>query len=229
MVVILSLLTGLVLASSEIVVHVDSSGKSTFLGSSDSDVPLPLGVTSIDGKVRGISYDLTSKVGSVWNFSLSIDNSEIQVFLPRNVIIKSTNGEVSTSVRNIVVYSQGSVQITYVFDDEKTFLLLIIIISALIIISLSYYYFSKGKVFLKPVNNRRLTRDKKISIIEPTLNSSERLLIGIIKDKKRISSSYLRILSSIPKSSFFRVLQELEKKGLIVRKGEGKNKIIELA
>ena len=40
--------------------------------------------------------------------------------------------------------------------------------------------------------------------------------------------SHLRKLTYIPKASFSRHIQELEKKGLINRSGEGKNKFVEI-
>jgi len=67
-----------------------------------------------------------------------------------------------------------------------------------------------------------------IEIIKKTLSERENLIIDKLKEVKEIKQSRLSKLTEIPKASLFRHLIQLEKKGIIKRTGEGKNKIISL-
>ena len=67
-----------------------------------------------------------------------------------------------------------------------------------------------------------------MEIIKQVLSDREKLILDKLKETGKIKSSYLRKMVDIPKASFSRHIQELEKKGLVKRIGEGKNKIVEL-
>ena len=54
------------------------------------------------------------------------------------------------------------------------------------------------------------------------------MILDKLKETGRIKGSYLRRACEIPKPSFYRHILELEKKGLVKRSGDGRNKFIEL-
>ena len=54
------------------------------------------------------------------------------------------------------------------------------------------------------------------------------MILNKLKETGRIKGSYLRSMCDIPKPSFYRHILELEKKGLVKRSGDGRNKFIEL-
>ena len=61
------------------------------------------------------------------------------------------------------------------------------------------------------------------------MNERERNIIDKLKETGKIKGSQLRRMLEIPKASFSRHIQELEKKGIVKRTGEGRNRFIELA
>jgi uncharacterized membrane protein len=224
-------------AVSEVVIHIDETGRASFYGTSDTPIVLPDGVSLNNGRISGSTALLTSKSGNVWSFSISLPDSEIELFLPKDAVIISTNGEISATIRNIVVYSQDDLRVDYTLNTNSSALVAIIIILILAVLAAtSFYLFVARKKItqlvrqIESASKRKFVSNKesRVDIIAGVLNDKERTIISILKDKKRINSSYLRKLSGMPKSSFFRNLTDLEKRGIIKRSGDGKNKIVEL-
>ena len=215
-------------------IYVDETGEALFLGETEQQIKLPDGVKLENGEINGETPNLTSKQGELWMFEYSLENAEMNIILPDGAVIKELNeGEIGIEDNQISIYAKENISVSYIIEKQKEsfnwyFLTGVILIFVLVIIC-SYFKLKKNEKIEK--NKPKLKKTKKpdkLEIIKDTLNERERIIIEKIKEKKQIKSSILRKLCDIPKASFSRHIQELEKKSLIKRTGEGKNKIISL-
>lgn len=217
-------------------IYVDKIGDSLFLGETDSEnVQVPAGVSLKNGKINGITHGLTTKEGDLWTFQYYLLNSEINVVLPPGAVIKNvSNGEIYLdSNKQIAVFVDEGVKIEYNIEDTKQSLFSMFLVPlyalglVLLIIVISYgvNYVMSYKSKLK---KEKVEVKEKLEVVKSVLNERENLIINKLKELGKIKSSLLRKQCDIPKASFSRHLQELEKKGLIKRIGEGKNKFVEL-
>lgn len=204
-------------------IYLDETGEALFLGETLEQPIFPGGIDLNNDYIAGTTQELTSKQGELWTFSYSLDNSEINIILPKYAIIKDiSNGEISVEKNQMTVYASGSVSFDYIieeYDESQVVLFWIVTILTipLIILFIIYKFKRKSK---KPQD--------KLEIIKGVLNEREKLILEKLKQQKQIKSSTLRKLCDLPKASFSRHLQELEKKDLIKRTGEGRNKTISL-
>ena len=226
-VVVVALLCVNLASATDLLIHVDNSGNALFLGSTQENISssLPAGVSVINGQINGQTSSRTSKSGDVWTFSYFLQNSNIEVFLPKGARITNTNGEVYISNDQIVIYNENQISVSYIIDENissggSSKLALIALIILIVAGGVIYYY--RKKII------KKIGKPEKINVIQSVLSERENKIVETLKEKGRIKSSYLRKLSGIPKASFFRHIQELEKKGIIERSGEGRNKFIEL-
>lgn len=209
-------------------IYLDDGGDALFLGYSDVlDLELPSGVEiNENGEVSGVTSDLTSKDGSSWMFSYFLEDSEMNVFMPEEILIEEiSGGEIYLDNGRIVVIVDNGLDVSYTFrgggDDLKLGIWLIVIL-LVVLVFLSVYFVTKKR------GKKIKEKNEKLEIVKEVLNEREKLIVEKLKKTGKIKSSYLRRLCDIPKASFSRHLQELEKKGLIRRDGEGKNKFVEL-
>ena len=225
-------------ASTYLNIYVDSSGNAEFLGETsetNATLALPAGVSIADGKVRGTTSALTTKNGELWTFSYSLSNAEIRAILPEGSAIENlNNGEISLERNRIAVYFQGSNSINYKIEEQSTSnstLILYLVVAVIIALALVLYFFRKKLSSLlqpKIIYKKSKKKESNIGSIKHMLNDRENLILEKLKQTGKIKMSQLRKLSEIPKASFSRHVQELEKKKLLTRTGEGKNKFVEL-
>ncbi len=212
-------------------IYVDETGEALFLGETSKQIQLPEGIEIENGEIIGSTQTLTSKQGELWKFEYSLEDSEINLILPKGAIIKELGeGEIGIEDNQISIYVKDSVSVTYVIEEQKdsfNWTILIGTTGLILVIVLILIYFKSKKKLKKP-EKPKLKKQDKLELIKDMLNEREKLIIERLKEKKQIKSSILRKLCDIPKASFSRHIQELEKKGLIKRTGEGKNKIISL-
>ena len=226
-------------ASTYLNIYIDSSGNAEFLGETsetNATLTLPSGVYIADGKVRGTTSALTTKNGELWTFSYSLSNAEIRAILPEGSAIENlNNGEISLERNRIAVYFQGSNSINYKIEEQSTSnstLILYLVVAVIIALALVLYFFRKKLSSLlqpKIIYKKSKVKENKISSVKHMLNERENLILEKLKQTGKIKMSQLRKMSEIPKASFSRHIQELEKKKLLTRTGEGKNKFVELA
>ncbi len=204
-------------------IYLDETGEALFLGETNEQLSLPGGVEINNEEIKGATQELTSKTGEVWSFSYFLNGAELYVILPEGAVIKSlNNGEIGLEKKQFSVYSKNNVEFEYTIEavSESYFYILIIV---LIAIGLFFGYINRKKLGFKKQDNTDKTK-----IVENLLNDREKLILSEVKKAGKIKSSQLRKTCDIPKASFSRHLQELEKKKLIKREGEGKNKVVEL-
>lgn len=214
-------------------IYIDEAGNAEFLGESEDSIILPEGVSINEGKIRGSTQDLTIKYGDIWKFSYFLSESEINVILPENSAIKnSTALEIYLKRGKFVLYSQDSISVEYSIERENSSFLIFWIILIILVLIFLYFAYFRNIIFKKQTylhsSNAQSSRRNKIEIIKSVLNEREKLIIDKLKETGKIKMSYLRRMSNIPKASFSRHIQELEKKKLIERSGEGKNKFVRL-
>ncbi len=207
-------------------IYIEENGIATFLGETSESLQLPENISIEQGIIKGSTQLLTNKQGELWNFSYTLKSADINLILPKNVILKSIsnlNAEISIEKDQISIYSKDNIEITYTIkeDNNLSFPLLIPIIALLIIILSSTYYLIK-------INKKNYKGQDKLEIIKQILSKRENLILENLKKAGKIKSSYLRNLTQLPKASFSRYIHNLEKKFLIKRSGEGRNKFVEL-
>jgi len=218
-------------------IYIDSSGTADFLGeTNETNLSLPSGISLQNGKITGTTQTLTTKDKDTWKFTYFLRNSEIKAILPEGATVKKiTTGEVFLERDRISVYFLNGATIFYTVSDvpiseslsnNNSALLMVLII---IIIAGAFYYWFKlrKKPAAKNTNNKPKKVDK-LGIISQVLNDRDKLIIDKLKTTGKVKMSHLRKLCDMPKASFSRHVQELEKKRLLKRSGEGKNKFVEL-
>lgn len=233
----------LVSGQSNIIITLDEGGVATFLGNGTNYSALPEGVLYKNGTIEGSTSTLTKKNDETWSFSFFLRNSSLEVYLPEAAVVKDLEGELSVNDRQqIKVYANNTIKVSYVLPTESLlalankkkndiFLLSVIfagLIAGILIFGREYLHKQLQVLTKKKRPNKEKDTNKKFTLITQLLNSKENQILSILRERGPMKSSYLQRMSQIPKSSFFRNLQELEKKRLITRFGGGRNKIINL-
>ena len=203
-------------------IYIEENGEAIFLGETSESLNFPNGVNLENGIIMGSTQELTSKQGSIWTFSYSLEGADINVIFPESAtLISISNGEISIDNNKISVYTKSPIEATYTIGTTNKFpYILFIVILILLILLIIFYYLRRKKKKIKETN--------KLEILKQVLSDRERLILDALKKSGKTKSSYLRKLTELPKASFSRHIQELEKKKLIKRSGEGRNKFIEI-
>ncbi|NCN98762.1 hypothetical protein COU62_03320 [Candidatus Pacearchaeota archaeon CG10_big_fil_rev_8_21_14_0_10_35_219] len=220
------------LAYTSLNINLDDTGNALFLGQSDESAieGLPSGINYDNEKLWGETMELTSKTEEIWNFSFSLTDSEMQVFLPEGARVLNTNGEISLSKDKIVIYGVGYVEVDYVIEasniGDNSNLGLLVILTILVIVVV-YLLVKEGHRTRKERTHKDEKNDK-IKAVQGILNEREKWILEKLKETGKTKSSYLRRKTEIPKASFSRHIRELERKGLVKISGEGRNKFVEI-
>ncbi len=207
-------------------IYLEENGEAVFLGETSENLQLPDNIFVEDGIIKGSTQLLTNKQGELWTFVYELDGAELNLILPKNAILKSLsnqNSEITIIKDQISIYARDEIGITYTIQENnnQTFPLIIPIITLLIIILFSAYYLIK-------INKKKYKGQDNLEIIKQVLSERQKLILENLKKAGKIKSSYLRALTQLPKASFSRHINELEKKFLIKRSGEGRNKFVEI-
>lgn len=213
-------------------IYLDENGEALFLGETDETLSLPKNVELNEGIINGATQELTLKNGEIWEFSYSLKSSEIYVVLPEGAVIKELNeGEIGLEDNKLSIYNKEKIEVKYTIngkEDNSQNILLIILVGIIILIFAYYFIKLKNKKSKKISKNVKQKKENKIEIVKSLLNEREKLILSRLEKTGKIKNSQLRKICEIPKASFSRHIQELERKKLIKRSGEGKNKFIEL-
>ncbi len=225
-------------------IFLDEKGEAIFLGETDENLTefLPAGINLENGEITGFTSALTNKIGEFWEFSYSQQGAEMNLILPEGALIKDlSNGEISIQEDRISVFFSNQVLVKYTIEKSQiqerkpiNIPILIILIAILIILMVYIINYSKREKKKEEQKENQIKLKKKrekkekLEIIKQVLSEREKLILGKLEETGKIKSSYLRKMTEIPKASFSRYIQELEKKDIIKRTGEGKNKFVEL-
>ena len=183
----------------------------------------------IGNKIIGETQELTSKQGGVWDFALNFgDYESIDIIIHFPDEVKSITN-IQTQLENSVNFGDEvsisildnnkpiALSVDYEIESSNSSLdYLFYIILVLVIIALISYILLKKRNTLK-----------KMDVLMPLLNENEEKIVNLLM-KKPMRQKEIRKQLEIPKASFARYMINLEKKKIITREGEGKNKIVRL-
>ena len=206
-------------------IYIDETGEALFLGETNEQFSLPQNI-EIKGKdIIGKTQSLTNKQGELWSFSYSLQGAEFYIVLPKGSVIKEiSDGEISVKNKQISIYSKDRIEVSYIIEKENKFNYWTIL-PLILIITLGFYFY---RLMYNKKKEKKADKKSNLEIIKQTLNEREKKIIDKLKEVGEIKHSRLQKLLDIPKASFFRHIQELEKKKIIKRTGDGKNKILSL-
>lgn len=215
------------LASAEYIsgkIDVFSDGRASFNLNTDVQINL-VGLKFEENKITGITSALTKKEGEIWTFDLSqfprYDEIFLEIQLPKNlkeiIQINGTNKAIDLEKKLIIMVGSGSpeLSIQYTLGNYVNYSAIIWPLLALIII-IGFILYKKAK-----------RKKERLNLIMPMISDNEQKIIDLLM-KKPMRQKDLRKHLEIPKASFSRYLSNLEKKKLIIREGEGKNKVVKL-
>ena len=190
-----------------------------------TDVPVSLEGLKFEGEnLIGMTNLLTSKEGDIWTLNLNFpeyDEIFLNVRFPNNleeiVDIRGREHIIDFDDKVVVIIDSGKLDFTaqYILGNYFSYSFIIWIFIILIIVVGFWSY-------------RRVRRKKeRLEHILPIIGENEQKIIDLLM-KEPMRQKVLREKLGIPKASFSRYMLNLEKKKLIVREGEGKNKIVRL-
>lgn len=204
-------------------ITVSESGLATFDVQTDSPINAE-GLSFSNNNLLGTTNLLTKKEGDIWTFELNGENYTnilLDIQLPKNLetITKISGNTKAIDINNKIVsiIDSGKLYFSASYKLQQTadyswivWIILMIIIAVAIII-----FFQRKK------------KKDRLKTIMPLINESEQKIIDALM-KKSFRQKQLRESLNIPKASFTRYILNLEKKKLLRREGDGKNKIIHL-
>ena len=208
-----------VLAQTQINIYITENGDAKFYGKTNENILLPEGILIKEGNILGTTKILTKKDGEIWFFNYSLKDSNLNLILPKNSVIKELNNwEVYLEDGSFSIYNDENLEVYYVVGEPPYTQYYFYLGGAILLLIFFLIFYKKIKELFK--------KKEDIEIIKKTLSERENSIIDKLKEVKEIKQSRLSKLTEIPKASLFRHLIQLEKKGIIKRVGEGKNKII---
>ena len=204
-------------------IHINELGEAIF--KVETDVPLNIPELNFkDGKLTGETSVLTSKEKELWTFSLnenSYDSIFLNIHLPSNLnsisTIEGNKNIIDIDSKTITIIDENELNFStsYTLNERKNYAWLVWLIIFLIA---SLIYFAIKKI---------RSKKQKLKQAFPYINENEQKILEALMNSP-IRQKELRKKLNIPKASFTRYILNLEKKKLIQREGEGKNKILKI-
>ncbi len=206
-------------------IYISEGGKATFIVNTDVDIQIK-GLSLEDNMLRGETFALTSMSKGVWSFSLELGNYEsilLDIHLPgsleRILSLEGVDSLIGFDPKTINLIDTDKAlyfKIEYEIEEEQNyFFLYVLVVVAIVVLLLFLLVKLKGR------------KEKKLEKILPFINDKEKAILELLMKKPRRQKEVRKKLG-IPKASYSRYLVNLEKKKLISREGEGKNKILRL-
>jgi len=206
-------------------IYITEEGKAIF--SVETDVDLELSGLSLEGsKLRGVTNELISMERGIWSFMLNLGFYEtilLDIHLPDNIekinLIEGVDYFIGFDQKTLSIIEGDEdlyFYMEYEISSEKNygFLYFLGFLIALFLLVVLFIRFSNRK-------------ERKLKEIFPFINDKEEKIIKLLM-KKSMRQKEVRKKLNIPKASYSRYLVNLEKKKLVSREGEGKNKILKL-
>ncbi len=198
----------------------------TGLSRLDIQTDIPLNISNLNfqnNKLKGETPILTSKTKETWTFELNLpkyDSVLIDIHLPPNlksiININGKNYLLDIDKKIITLLnSDSNFKISYTLEENLDYQWIIYLFFLMILIG--------GYILYKKL----IKRKEHLGHIMPLINEKEQQIIELLM-KCPIRQKEIRKKLDLPKASFSRYLLNLEKKKLIIREGEGKNKIVRL-
>ena len=206
-------------------IYINKEGRASFYLETDRNLSID-GLDFSEGKLRGETDLLTSKDKDIWTFILDLDEYEtilIDLHFPNSIDkIFSTRGvdnvfDVEEKIVSLIDNNNKLYfEIKYNIKHEFSYgFILWILFSAAILFSIIFYIYRKKHSKMK------------LRQVFPFLNDNVKKIIELLM-KQSLRQKEVREKLGIPKASFTRYVLNLEKRGIILREGEGKNKILKV-
>jgi len=205
-------------------IYIDDTGKSRFYIDTDINPNID-DLNFEDNRLTGTTEMFSSKSQGIWTFEIDLETYEtilVDIHLPKNLqIITSIEGvenffDIESKVVSLIDNDNDlEFEVSYTLSQEQDFSLLYFA-AIVIILILAILLFTKRKI-----------KNSKIQHILPIINDNEKRIVELLM-KKPMRQKEIRKILDIPKASYSRYLIHLEKKKLILRQGEGKNKMVRL-
>jgi len=204
-------------------IYLYANGEATFDVSSDFPINIQ-GLTFENNKITGTTSQLISLQEGIWTFELNLEEYDdifLDIYLPKNLdsinSIQGSDSIIDFENKVITIIDSGKLdfKVSYTLKETHDYSFIFWIILIIFIILIFFIY--------KKIKSRK----ERFDYILPIVSDKEQQIIDILM-KKPMRQKELRKALGIPKASFSRYMVNLEKKKLIVREGEGKNKIIKL-
>lgn len=225
-------------------IYIDEDGSASFIGEASAPLEDVIGVGFKNGRITGITQQLTSKNADVWTFALNLnDSAELRIFLPENALLQvsSLDSNVEPLVgdyKNSVVLSLGGSNPYISFDytisqpEDKNLFLIAVSIFSILLISLLLFFAARKKLKRKSENRKQKSKTRKktrkIDVVKQTLNEREKIIVEKLLKLKEAKQSFLQKKTEIPKASFSRHIQNLQRKGVLEIEEKGRNNLIKL-
>ena len=203
-------------------IYLDEIGNARFDVESDTSLEIK-GLSFLDNRITGETAELTNKQGVFWSFILNLGNYEdmlLDIHLPKNLksiqSIQGVDSVIDIDNRMISLIDSNKelfFKVDYDLQDSRNYTLFYFLVVVLLISAAIYYFFK--------IKNDK----KKLDSIFPLINENEQRILELLM-KKSMRQRQVREILKIPKASFTRYMINLEKKKLIVREGEGKNRVL---
>jgi uncharacterized membrane protein len=207
-------------------IYISETGEARFSAQSDEN-PEIQGLSYLDNKLTGETSMLTRKQGDLWTFSLNsgqYENILVDVHLPRNlksiISVAGVESAIDIQTKTISLIDSGKFEFSVSYKLNKREDYSWIIYSVIVVLLVLVVYF-----VIK--NLRKKKGSERLDYILPMISDNEKKIIELLM-KKPMRQKEIRKSLDIPKASFARYMINLENKKLIVRDGEGKNKIVRL-
>lgn len=203
-------------------IYLDENGDARF--DVESDVSLEIqGLSFSANKISGETSELTSKQGGVWEFTLNLGDYEdilLDIHLPKNLrsirTIQGVDSIIDIDSRIVSLIDSDKelfFKVDYDLRNSSNYTLLYLLGVVILAVAIAYYFFN--------FRNKK----KKLDSVFPLINENEQKILELLM-RKPMRQKQAREILKIPKASFTRYMINLEKKKLIFREGEGKNKIL---
>ncbi|MBU1103221.1 MAG: hypothetical protein KJ600_01530 [Nanoarchaeota archaeon] len=191
----------------------------------ETDVPLDIeGLTSQNNKITGTTSDLITLQKGTWSFYLVSENYDdifLDIHFPSSLSsITEVSGAqniiyIDNKIMTIIDSGQLDFSLSYKLKQTTNYswVIWLILIAAVAIIYL--------------IIKRLRKRKERLEHILPLISDQEKKILDLLM-KKSMRQKEIRKQLDIPKASFSRYIANLEKKKLILREGEGKNKTVKL-
>jgi len=225
--IFLALLLALPLASATYIsgkVEILPDGRISF--NLDTDVKINVAdLTFKENKIFGTTGALTKKDGELWTFDLTqlpeYDEVFLEIRLPKNlkeiVRIKGLNNVIDLEKKVIFLIGSGKpgLSMQYTLGNYVSYSKIVWPLLAILFIILFILY----------KKNKR--KKERLGFIMPLINENEQRIVELLM-KTPMRQKEIRNHLKIPKASFSRYILNLERKKIIYREGEGKNKVVRL-
>ncbi|MBI2044849.1 hypothetical protein HYT23_02220 [Candidatus Pacearchaeota archaeon] len=203
-------------------IYVSEDGMASFRVESDVDVGIE-GLSFSEGNINGRASSLTSKQGDVWTFTLDFGEYEdilLEIHLPKDLraiqFMEGVDRILDTEKKTVTLVDANTnldFSIKYKLRDSRDYGWIYFLIFVLVLGVVAYFLF---KIYKKKF---------RINALMPVLNENEEKIIKMLMENP-MRQKTLREKLRIPKASFTRYVINLEKKRLIIKEGEGKNKVL---